>query len=231
MRSSCGTRPTQERGEEIMVKMAAQSADASTDPATAAKPFRLEEATIADLHAAIRSGETTCVDVVKHYLARIRAFNGVASLLVTADGAPVAPGPGTVRGGAPFAFPTETVKASTFIPDLDKYKGPPLEYGRMEPTASDPSVQQQFGMIVGVPDGTQLNALATLNIRGERSVTCRGEFDRHPALGPLPPGAPPVCEHFRQQPDALERAAELDAGYGRNPDLAAMPMYGVVFSF
>ena len=32
-------------------------------------------------------------------------------------------------------------------------------------------------------------------------------------------------------PDALERAAELDAEYGRNPDLEAMPMYGVVFSF
>jgi Asp-tRNA(Asn)/Glu-tRNA(Gln) amidotransferase A subunit family amidase len=86
-------------------------------------------------------------------------------------------------------------------------------------------------MIVGIEGGTQLNALATLNIRGERSVTCRGEFDRHPSLGPLPPGAPPVCEHFRHLPDALERAAELDATYGRNPDLAAMPMYGVVFSF
>ena len=71
----------------------------------------------------------------------------------------------------------------------------------------------------------------TLNIRGERSVTCRGEFDRHPSLGPLPPGAPPVCEFFRQLPDALERAAELDATYGRNPDLEKMPMYGVVFSF
>src|SRR5262249_10200611 len=97
--------------------------------------FRLEEATIDDLHQAIRSGQTTCVDVVKHYLARVRAFNGVASLLVTPDGGPVAPASGTVRSGAPLAFPTETVKASTFIPDLDKYKGPPLEYGRMEPTA------------------------------------------------------------------------------------------------
>ena len=32
-------------------------------------------------------------------------------------------------------------------------------------------------------------------------------------------------------PDALERAAELDAAYGRIPDLESMPMYGVVFSF
>ena len=101
----------------------------------------------------------------------------------------------------------------------------------MEATASDPEVQQQFGMIVGIPNAGQVNALGTLNIRGERSVTCRGDFDRHPSHGPLPPGAPPVCEFFRQQPDALERAAELDAEYGRNPDLDKMPMYGVVFSF
>jgi Asp-tRNA(Asn)/Glu-tRNA(Gln) amidotransferase A subunit family amidase len=86
-------------------------------------------------------------------------------------------------------------------------------------------------MIVGIPNAGQVNALATLNIRGERSVTCRGEFDKHPSLGPLSPAAPPVCEYFRQFPDALERAAELDAQYGRNPDLDAMPMYGVAFSF
>ena len=214
-----------------MVKSATQSANAGVDSAAATKPFRLEEATIDDLHDAIKAGRTTCVAVVRHYLERVRAFNGVASLLVTLDGAPVAPATGTVRAGAPLRFPTETMRASTFIPDLDRYKGPPLEYGRMEPTASDPTVQQQLGMIVGMQEGTQLNALATLNIRGERSVTCRGDFDRHPALGPLPPGAPPVCEHFRHLPDALERAAELDAAYGRNPDLEKMPMYGVVFSF
>ena len=40
-----------------------------------------------------------------------------------------------------------------------------------------------------------------------------------------------MCEIFRRMPDALERAAELDEKYGRNPDLEKMPMYGVVFSF
>src|SRR5436190_13552886 len=195
------------------------------------KQFRLEEATIDELHAAIKAGETTCVAVVHNYIERVQAYNGVASALVTEDGAPVAPASGTVRAGKPLRFPTATVKASTFLPDLDKYQGPPLEYGRMEATASDPGVQQQFGMIVGIPNAGQVNALATLNIRGERSVTCRGDFDWHPSLGPLPPGAPPVCEYFRRLPDALERAAELDATYGRNPDLEKMPMYGVVFSF
>jgi amidase len=200
-------------------------------PGAGEKPFRLEEATIEELHAAIRAGQTSCVAVVRHYIERARAYNGVASLLVTEDGAAIPEAMGTERAGAPLAFPTATVKAATLFPELDKYRGPPIEFGRMERTASDPSVPQQYGMIVGRPDAGQLNALATLNIRGERSVTCKGEFDRHPSEGPLPPGAPPVCDEFRHQPDALERAAELDATYGSNPPLDAMPMYGVVFSF
>lgn len=193
--------------------------------------FRVEEATIEDLHRAIRSGATTCVEVVAQYIDRARAYNGVCTALVTEDGASIPPATGAVRATRPLAFPTKTVPAATVLPDLDRYAGPALEFGRMEPTASDPGVQQQFGMLVGLPDVGQVNALATLNIRGERSVTCRGDFDRHPSEGPLPADAPPVCEFFRQQPDALERAAELDATYGRNPDLEAMPMYGVVFSF
>jgi amidase len=195
------------------------------------QPFRIEEATIDDLHRAIRAGETSCVAIVEQYLARVRVYNGVASRLVTEDGAAVAAAAGTTRAGALLRFPTATVNASAIYPDLDKYRGPPLEFGRMEPTASDPAVQQQYGMIAGISDAGQLNALATLNIRGERSVTCKGEFDRHPSQGPLPPGAPPVCDEFRHLPDALERAAELDARYGSNPDLAALPVYGVVFSF
>ncbi len=193
--------------------------------------FQLEEATIGELHAAIKAGQITVVEVVQRYIARVRAYNGVSSMLVTEDGATVAPARGVVRGQQPLTFPTQTLKASTLLPDLEKYQGPPLEFGRMEATASDPTVQQQFGMIAGIANAGQVNALATLNLRGERSVTCKGDFDRHPLLGPLPEGAPPVCENFRQQPDALERAAELDAQYGRHPDLQKLPLYGVVFSF
>ncbi len=195
------------------------------------QPFRVEEATIDELHQAIQAGRTTCVAVVQQYRDRVRAYNGVASDLVTQDGAPVPEATGTIRGMSPLRFPTRTVKASSILPDLEQYQGPPLEYGRMEATASDPNVQQQFGMIVGRPGAGQVNALATLNIRGERSVVCRGDYDRHPSEGPLPAGAPAVCEILRRMPDALERAAELDAAYGRNPDLEKMPMYGVVFSF
>jgi amidase len=194
-------------------------------------PFQLEEATIADLHEAIRAGKITLVEVVQRYIDRARAYNGVACLLLTEDGADIPEAAGVVRAQAPLRFPSETVKASAILPDLEQYKGQPLEFGRMEPTASDPSVQQQYGMIVGKPNAGQVNAIGTFNLRGERSVTCKGIYDLHPSKGPLPRGAPPVCEFFRQQPDALERAAELDAQYGRNPDIEKMPMYGVVFSF
>jgi len=194
-------------------------------------PFRLEEATIDELHRALKAGETSCTAVVQYYIERARAYNGVCSALVTEDGAAVPEAIGAMRAGVSLRFPTETVRASALLPDLDRYRGPPLEFGRMEATASDPSVHQQFGMIAGLAAAGQLNALATFNIRGERSVTCRGEFDRHPSQGPLPRGAPPVCDEFRHLPDALERAAELDAQYGRDPPLDELPMYGVVFSF
>jgi amidase len=193
--------------------------------------FRVEEATIADIHAAIKSGQTTCKGVVQAYLDRAKAYNGVCTALITPDGAPIKPGKGYVRAGRAIAFPSKTVKASTVFPDLDQYKGLPLEYGRMEPTVSDPGVVTQMGMRVGLPDAGQINALETLNIRGERSVTCKGKFDTHPSKGPLPAGGPAACEAFRQQPDALERAAELDAKYGANPDLQALPMYCVVAAF
>lgn len=203
----------------------------AASPLATAAGFAVEEATIDGLHAAIREGRTTCREVVQAHIDRARAYNGICTALVTADGRPAPSVTGYVRAGKPLVFPTRTVKASTLFPDLDRYKGLPLEFGRMEKTISDPGVWTQMGMRVGIPDAGQINALETLNIRGERSVTCKGEFDRHPSRGPLPAGAPAACETFRRQPDALERAAELDAQYGRNPDLAALPMYCVIASF
>jgi amidase len=193
--------------------------------------FHVQEATIDDVHRAIRSGQITCQGLVRAYLNRAKAYNGVSDMLVTKDGAAIPTPPGVVRAGSSLKFPTETIAISTLLPNFDQYAGPPIEFGRMEPTASDPTVQQQFGMTIGIPNAGQLNALGTLNIRGERSVTCKGDRDKRPSDGPLPPGSPAVCEEFRKQPDALDRAAELDAQYGRNPDLAKLPMYCVVFSF
>jgi amidase len=197
--------------------------------ASAAGKFHLEEATIEDIHEAIKSGEITCKGLVQAYIARAKAYNGVCTRLVTDKGAAIPAAKGTVRGGAPISFPTTTTAASSLLPNLSQYTGSPLEFGKMDATASDPSVKQQYGMVVGIPNAGQLNAFETLNIRGERSVTCKGKFDASPGT-PLPANAPPECEKFRQQPDALEHAAELDAQYGKNPDLAKMPMYCAVIA-
>lgn len=192
--------------------------------------FHVEEASINDIQKAIQSGQTSCRRVVEAYIARAKAYNGACTALLTADGAPVSQPIGMMRAGSLLKYPTQTVAASTVFPDLDQYQGPPLELGKMVQSVSDPAVQLQYGMRVGIPDAGQLNALETLNIRGERSITCKGDFDRAPSAGALPPGAPAVCEEFRKQPDALERAAELDKQYGRNPDLRTMPMYCAVMS-
>lgn len=189
--------------------------------------FQLQEATIDSIHRAIQSGETTCKQVIEAYVARAKVYNGTCTMPVTADGARIAEVFGAVRAGSRVKYPTRSVALKDIVPDFDKYVGDPPDYGRMETTASDPSVYQQFGMVVGIPNAGQLNTLEVLNIRGERSVTCKGEFDKHPSAGPLPAGAPAACEEFRKQPDALETAAAFDARYGRNPDLEAMPMYCV----
>jgi Asp-tRNA(Asn)/Glu-tRNA(Gln) amidotransferase A subunit family amidase len=195
-----------------------------------AQQFHVEEKSITDIQSAIKSGQTSCKQVVQAYLDRAKAYNGSCTALLTKDGAPVAQSTGMVRAGSLLKYPTQTVAASTVFPDLDQYQGLPIEFGKMDTSISDPSVQLQYGLRVGIPEAGQLSALETLNIRGERSVTCKGEFDKAPSAGPLPAGAPAVCEEFRKMPDALERAEELDKEYGRKPDLAKLPMYCAVFS-
>src|SRR5262249_6100780 len=157
------------------------------------------------------------VGVVQAYLERARAYNGVCTGLVSRDGASIAPVTGTMRAGAALTFPTATTPVSTLLPDFGQYTGLPLEFGRMDATMSDPGVPQQFGMVVGLLNVHQVNALSTLNVRGERSVTCSAACDAPPASGELPAFCPAVCRDFRKYPDALERAAQLDARYGRRP--------------
>ncbi len=194
------------------------------------KKFHVEEASITDIQNAIQHGDTTCVQVVQAYFARAKAYNGVCTALLTRDGSPIPQATGMVRAGAPLQYPTKTVPAESVFPDFDQYTGLPFEFGRMEASVSDPTVQLQYGLRVGIPEAGQLNALETLNIRGERSITCKGDFDKAPSAGPLPAGAPEECEEFRKFPDALERAAELDKAYGKRPDLAKLPMYCSVIS-
>jgi len=200
-------------------------------PRRGTRGFHVEEATIADVHRAIQQGATTCRAIVQSYIERARAFNGPCVQLVTRDGASIPAVTGVVRGGSAVTFPRATTAIGTVLPNFDEYVGPPIDFGRMEPTSSDPTVRQQYGMVAGISHSTGINALSTLNIRGERSVSCQAECDAPLSSGPLPASCPSQCDLLRKQPDALERAAELDAKYGSHPDLKAMPMYCVVFSF
>jgi hypothetical protein len=149
--------------------------------------FHVEEASITAIQNAIKSGQTTCRQVVQAYFDRAKAYNGVCTALLTMDCKPTPPSQGMVRAGGRIQYPTQTVAASTVFPDLDQYKGLPLELGHMSPSVSDPSVMLEVGWRVGIPEAGQLNALETLNIRGERSITCKGDFDKAPSAGPLPP--------------------------------------------
>src|SRR4051812_46104148 len=118
--------------------------------------FQIEEASIDDVHAAIKKGKTPCVDVVQSYIDRAKAFNGVCTQLVTKDGASIAPAAGPMRAGQALQFPTTTVAANTLLPDLASYKGLPIEYGHMDAAASNSAVNLQFGTLVGIPGTKQL---------------------------------------------------------------------------
>src|SRR4029078_13485649 len=226
-------RITQRQYSWFSVRIAAAALSLLSLPAMTAaqiQGFQIEEASIAGIQSAIKSGQTTCKAVVQAYIDRAKAYNGTCTALVTADGKPIPAATSAIRSGSSIACPTSTVPVTSIFPNYKEYSGLPFELGRMEPTISDPSVQQQWGMRVGIPNAGQLNALETINIRGERSVTCKGAFDKAPSAGPLPAGAPAVCEEFRKMPDALERAAELDKQYGSKPDLKKLPLYCTVFS-
>lgn len=183
-------------------------------PASAAKAptpwkFRLEEARIEDLHRAIQTRQITCEKIVQAYIDRIRAY----------DGQCVAP-----------VNPNDANDPKNHFPDIAKYTGTPMQPGAMQATVSDPATQQTYGYIRGVKNAGQLRSLSTVNIRGERSATCKATCDLHPSKGALPGTCPRACEAFRAQPDGIERARELDRQFGAKPNLAAMPLYCTPFS-
>src|SRR3954451_5110378 len=105
--------------------------------------FQLQEATIDDIHKAIRSGEMSCKQIVEAYIARAKTYNVAAcSKLVTADGAKVPKVLGATRSGTPVKYPTDSVAISKIVPDFTKYTGLTPDFGRMEKTLSDASVSQ-----------------------------------------------------------------------------------------
>ena len=189
----------------------AQGAKSAPAGSSAAAPwkFRLEEARIEDIHRAIKSRQITCEKLVQAYINRIRAYDGMC----------VAP-----------VNPNDASDPQNLFPDVAKYTGTPLQPGVMQATVSDPTKQQTYGYIRGVKNAGQLRSLSTVNIRGERSATCKATCDLHPSKGPLPSGCSPACEAFRAQPDGIERARELDRRFGANPNLVTMPLYCTPFS-
>ena len=93
--------------------------------------FRLLEATIPDVHRAIREGQITCRALVQAYINRANAYNGTCNRLVTEDMAPdYLPN---------YSEYQAAVRATADLRDGDPKKTPPIEFGRMEATASDPS--------------------------------------------------------------------------------------------
>lgn len=123
---------------------------------SAAVPFHLEEASIADVHRAMMAHELTATQLVTLYLHRIDAYNGRC-----------------VDGGV------------------------------------DPATGLQLGEITPKPKAGQLNAVMTVNRRGQRSRTNRSDAD--PAM-----------------PDALEVARGLDAEFARTGKLSG-PLHGIPF--
>jgi Asp-tRNA(Asn)/Glu-tRNA(Gln) amidotransferase A subunit family amidase len=119
--------------------------------------FRLEEATIADVHRAMMAKQLTATELVNRYLKRIEAYNGKC-----------------VAG------------------------------------ASDPATGLQLGDITPIANAGQVNALMTLNIRGQRSAT--DTADNNPDL-----------------PDALETARKLDQEFARTGKLVG-PLHGIPFA-
>src|SRR5262245_65541840 len=112
-----------------------------------AQPFHLMEATIPEVHRAIREGQITCRGLVEAYLNRAKAYNGTCNTLVTEEN--------VTRFLPNYAEYKAAVEATLSRPDGDPAKTPPIEFGRMEATATDPSVMQQFGVRVGIPAAGQ----------------------------------------------------------------------------
>lgn len=69
----------------LLTMLAVQPVHGQTAPTSprgrraATQPFRVEEASIADLHRAIQQGRTTCSAVVRAYVERAQAYNGACT--------------------------------------------------------------------------------------------------------------------------------------------------------
>ena len=83
-----------------------------------ASRFHLEEATIDDVHRAIKDGEITCHGLIEAYFARAKAYNGVTNELVTADGKDVQPVSGDCSRGLAAKVSDQDCKSLNHISKL-----------------------------------------------------------------------------------------------------------------
>ena len=128
-----------------------------TEPHSAGDtPFRLEEATI----DAAASGDPRGPDYLRRgrpalHRAR-RAYNGVASMLVTEDGAaiPRGHGRGARASAAPFSDRDRQGLVHLAGPRQDTAARRSNSAGWRRPPPI-PTVQQQYGMIAGIPNAGQ----------------------------------------------------------------------------
>ena len=191
--------------------------------------FHLEEATIADVHRAIQQAQITCRDLVRAYIDRARIQRRERSPRHRRW----RPDPGVSRH-----VPR---RCSAAIPNADGRRVHPAARlwsicGTANRARTDGGDGIGSGRAAAVRnDGgharQQSNQRARHpNIRGERSVACKGDRDRHPSQGALPR----LARRVRGVPEAARCARArrgLDAQYGNNPDLTAMPMCCIPFSF
>ena len=161
---------------------------------------------------------------------RVKAYNGVCTKLVTGKGESIPAATGTMRAGAPLLFPHEDHGRFEFSTESGSVCG---TAARVRPNGGDRiGSQRQTAVRHGRrhsqrgPTQRVRNAEYSRRTLGhvQRQVRCTARGRR------FPQDAPAACEKFRQQPDALELAAELDAQYGRSPDLEKLPMYCTVIT-
>ena len=144
-----------------------------------------------------------------------------------ADGKPIRPRRGAFARAAD-AFPRKTVAASTFLPDLVRVQGPA---DRVRANGDDDLGSERAAAVRHASRHSERRSAQRAG-DPEHSRRAFGELQGEVRRASVERSAAGIvsrgCDAFRQQPDALEHAAELDKQYGSKPDLKKLPMYCVV---
>ena len=106
-------------------------------------PFHVEEASITDIQNAIRSGKTTCKQVVQQYNERAKAYNGACTALMTIDGNLIHHAYGMMRAGSAAQVPNaDGLQPRPSFRTWINTKVCRWSLGKMITSASDPTVHR-----------------------------------------------------------------------------------------